>query len=157
MLNLIFQTGKAKDKSKVCVDSRDFFSLHKKKEWFEDHFVRRIIREVDHAEVIRGFVLENDEGEAIPPEYLSTGAKTAICVYEFADMIFNATQMGDNAFKFVIELSRKRDITILVYRDLPYNGLRGISLYKDYEKAEYADADEFYELMDEWLKEIMND
>lgn len=157
MLNLIFQTGKAKDRSKVCVDSRDFFSFQKKKEWFEDPFVQRIIREVDHAEVVRGFVLENDEGEAIPPEYLSTGAKTAICVYEFADMIFNATQMGDNALKFVLELSRERDVTILVYRDLPYVGLRGIPLYKDYERVEFADAAEFYEHMDEWLEEIMND
>lgn len=157
MLNLIFQTGKAKEPSKVCVDSRDFFSLHKKKEWFQDPFVRRIIREVDKAEVIRDFVLENDEGEAIPPEYLSTGTKTAICIYKFADMVFNATQMGDNAFKFVLELSQERDITVLVYRDLPYNGLCKVPLYKDYEKVEVKDAAEFYDLMDEWLEEIMND
>ena len=43
MLNVIFQTSKAKDPSKVIVDSRFFFSKNKKKEWFADPFVQSII------------------------------------------------------------------------------------------------------------------
>lgn len=157
MLNLIFQTGKAKNPAQVCPDSRAFFSIHKKKEWFTDPFVRKIIHEVDGASVLEGFVLQDSVGEIIPPEYLSTGAKTAICVYLFPDMVFNATQMGDNALKFVLALAVTRDVTLLVYRNLPYNGLLGIPISKDYEPVSFADAEEFYDCMDEWLEEIYND
>ena len=91
MLNLIFQKAKAKDVSKVRVDVRAFFAREKKAEWFADPFVQQVMQTVDHAEQIDGFVLKDGEGNVIPPEYLSTGTKTAICIYEFPDMIFNAT------------------------------------------------------------------
>lgn len=157
MLNLIFQKAKAKDPKTVRVDSRDFFSIEKKVEWFQDPFVQQIIREVDHAECEEGFVLRNEEGVAIPPEYLSTGAKTAICVYEFPDLIFNATQMGDNALNFVLQLSLERDITLLVYRVLPYDSFRDLDVYKDYKKVEFEDWLDFCTKIDEWLEEIYND
>lgn len=157
MINLIFQINKAHDPEKVQPDSRAFFSMNKKKEWFEDPFVQRIMQEVDGASVISGYVLKDRSGEVIPPEYLSTGTKTAVCVYFFPDMVFNATQMGDNALQFVLELSQCRDITLLVYRDLPYFAFRGLSVCKDYEPVSFADDGEFYECMDEWLEEIYND
>lgn len=157
MLNLIFQKAKAKDPKTVRVDSRDFFSIEKKVEWFQDPFVQQIIREVDHAECEEGFVLRNEEGIAIPPEYLSTGAKTAICVYEFPELIFNATQMGDNALNFVLQLSLERDITLLVYRVLPYDSFRDLDVYKDYKKIEFEDWLDFCTKVDEWLEEIYND
>lgn len=157
MLNLIFQKAKAKDPKTIRVDSRDFFSIEKKVEWFQDPFVQQIIREVDHAECEEGFVLRNEEGVAIPPEYLSTGAKTAICVYEFPDLIFNATQMGDNALNFVLQLSLERDITLLVYRVLPYDYFRDLDVYKDYKKVEFEDWLDFCTKIDEWLEEIYND
>lgn len=126
-------------------------------EWFSDPYVQRVMKEVDRVEYVDGFVLKNEEGIAIPPEYLSTGAKTAICVYEFPDVIFNATQMGDNAFKFVLELSLKRDITVLVYRLLPYEAMRSLSLYKDYEPVSFDDWEDFYDKLNVWLEEIYND
>lgn len=157
MLNMIFQRAKAKDPDKVIVDSRAFFSLEKKEEWFRDPFVRRILNEVDHVECIDGFVLRNEEGIVMPPEYLSTGSKTAICTYEFPDLIFNATQMGDNAFKFILELSSTRDITVLVYRLLPYMAMRNLQLCKDYVPVHFTDDVDFYDKLDEWLEEIYND
>lgn len=43
MLNLIFQKAKAKDISKVRVDSRAFFAREKKADWFTDPFVRQVM------------------------------------------------------------------------------------------------------------------
>lgn len=157
MLNLIYQRAKAKDVRSVRVDSRAFFSNKKKVEWFKDPFVQEIIGTVDHCRVIDGFVLENEEGNVIPPEYLSTGSKTAICVYEFPELIFNATQMGDNAFAFVLKLAKTRDVTVLTYRMLPYNWLKRLQVCKDYEPVDLGDWQRFAVLQDEWLEEIYND
>ena len=155
MLNVIFTKEKAK--SKVVTDSRMFFSTHKKAEWFQDPFVQQIVKTVEDAEVIDGFVLKGKYCEAMPPEYLSTGSKTAICVYEFPDTIFNFTQMGDNAFQFVIMLAKTRDVTGLCYRDLPWNLMQGIVFAKDYEVVDISDPDEFTENIYEWLEESAND
>ena len=71
MMNLIFQTAKAKDPSKVNPDSRIIFDLEKKQEWFQDPFVQHIMREVDHVTVLQGFVLQTEDGNVIPPDYFN--------------------------------------------------------------------------------------
>ena len=153
MLNIIFQKAKAKDQDKIIIDSRIFFSVNKKKEWFSDKFVQLIMEKVDRVKVIRDFVLEDEDGNAIPPEYLSTGAKTAICIYKFPDMIFNLTQMGDNALVYALAVSKVTDITALCYRFLPYNLLMKVGFNKDYEPYNLSDPLEFPEDMRQWLEE----
>ena len=157
MLNLIFQRAKAYNPKDVYFDSRMFFELNKKQEWFEDPFVQRIMKEVDHVTVIQGFVLQAANGNVIPPEYLCTGTKTAICMYEHPELIFNATQMGDNVFCYICELALTQDITVLTYRDLPYNLLKRLDVQKDYKPVSFTDAGEYFEKFDEWLEEIYND
>ena len=103
MLNLIFQKNKAKDPDKVWVDSRRFFDTKVNENWLQDEFVQDAIMKIDNAKVLEGCILRDFEGKIIPPQYLSTGTKTVICVYEFPDLIFNATQMGDNALAFVLK------------------------------------------------------
>lgn len=157
MLNLIFQRNKAKNPDKVWVDSRGFFDTKVNDDWFKDEFVRNIIESVDKAKVIEGCVLKDFEGKIIPPQFLSTGTKTAICVYLFPDLIFNATQMGDNALAFILKLAENRDITLLTYRDMPYNVLNVIGFTKDYLPVEYEDDVEYWELFDLWKEEMFND
>lgn len=157
MLNLIFQTAKAKDPSKVNPDSRLVFDLYKKQEWFQDPFVQQIIKEVDHATVLQGFVLQTDKGMIIPPEYLSTGTKTAICMYEMSDQVFNLTQMGDNVFVYMCQLALERDVTVLTYRMLPYSLLCQLDCCKDYIPVVFTDAEDYYDKFEEWLEEIYND
>lgn len=157
MLNLIFQRAKASDPKKVYFDSRMFFEMNKKQEWFEDPFIQQMMQEVDHVSVLQGFVLQAANGNVIPPEYLCTGTKTAICMYECQDLIFNATQMGDNVFYYICKIACTRDITVLTYRDLPYNLLKQLEVQKDYKPVTFADAGEYFEKFDEWLEEIYND
>lgn len=159
MLNLIFSRYKADDNALVYDDSRILFTQRKRAEWFQDQYVQRIIKEVDGATVVDGLVLKSRYGQIIPPEYLSTGSQTAICVYEFPDYIFNATQMGDNALYFALKLAVNRNITLLTYRSLPLYWLRELSLQKDYKSLDIAGMDNatVINLFDEWLKEGLND
>lgn len=155
MLNLIFQRNKAKDPSTVIADCRGFFNLKKKANWFQDPFVQKILMSIDGATVIDGLVFKSKTGDVIPAEYLSTGTKVMICIYEFPNMIFNITQMGNNVIPLLIELCKKEDRTVLSYRLIPIYQLSKIPLQKDYQ--DYQVHEDSYDDVDEWLEEIMND
>ena len=155
MLNLIFQTQKAKDPASVIVDCRNYFNRRKQDSWFEDSFVCEIIGTIDGAEVIQGCVLRNRYGKVIPADYLSTGSKTMICIYQFPDKIFNITQMENNVLPFLMRLCEKEDRTVICYRDIPIYQLSRIRLQKDY--VDYVVHEDSYDDIDEWLEEIYND
>lgn len=157
MLNLIFQRNKAKNPKDVLIDSRGYFSRFKKEEWFSDKFVQEIIRKIDNAEIISGFVLKGYDGSIIPPEYLSIGSKTMICIYEFPDKIFNITQIGNNVVPFLVELCKQRDVTALTYREIPFRFFGDIGFLKDYQPVTYEDDIDYYDRFGEWLKEMFND
>lgn len=152
MLNLIFQ--KAKTNLHFIPDCRLFFSNNKQEEWFKDPFVQEIIKEVDSAELIDGFCIRDRLGKTVPPEYLSSGSKVAILIWKYPDKVFNLTQCGNNAFKFVVDLCRKYDRTELTYRYLPTHLMEGLPLQKD---GVDITLEEYDDLVDEWLEEIMND
>lgn len=154
MLNLIYSKLKAPSNTIVCTDCRYFFFKQKKTEWFKDPFVQYLMKYVDNTTLVDGFVLKNAKGESIPPEYLSTGTKTAILVYEFPNMIFNATQMRDNAFLFVSALCKKQDRAVLTYRYLPEFLLEGLELHKDGKPFRLEDYDD---IVDSWLAEGYDD
>ena len=160
MLNLIFSKHKAKEGVIVHPDSRMFFSIEKKAAWFQDPYVQEIIEKVDGATVVDGMVLKSRNGEIIPPEYLSTGSKTAICVYEFQNDVFNATQMGDNALYFALRVALQHDITLLTYHILPEVWLRQLKLQKDYKPVVLHsddDDEDFIEQFEHWLEEGLQD
>lgn len=152
MLNLIFQ--RAKTDKNVIVDSRGFFSINKKIEWFQDPVVKNIMKYVDKIVVKDGFCLENELGMVIPPEYLSTGCKTAILVWEYPDTVFNMTQCGNNAFKCVSDICKYYDRTELTYRFLPFRYLESLQLQKD---GIPITLDEYEECVDDWIEEMYND
>lgn len=154
MLNLIYCKENVKDKSKVCIDSRPFFSEVKQADWFQEPVIQSLLKNIDGTTVVDGFVLQNGNGEIIPPEYLPTGVKTAILVYKFPNMIFNGTQMGYNAFCFVRDLCKVQDRTLLTYRYIPTYLLEGLELRKDNVPFELKDYDN---LVDDWLNEGYND
>jgi len=152
MLNLIFQKGKTS--MPVYVDSRNFFSMNKKEEWFTDRIVQTIMDYVDGTVLVSGFVLRDRMGRTIPPEYLSTGCKTAILIWKFPGLVFNVTQCGDNAFKCVADLCEYNDRTVLTYRYLPERYLKRLELQKDGISFSITDYDG---LVDGWLEEKYND
>ncbi len=99
-----------KDFDKVITKIDKNFTYIKKTEWFKHDFVKRVIREIDHAEVVDGDILRNQQGNFLADK-LSTGAKALIMMYE-TDYIFNATSCGDNCAPFILELAEMKDLTI---------------------------------------------
>lgn len=113
MLNVYFGRDSVKDKKSV-LDTRIYFRRHKRAEWFEDDFVKRFLKEIDGSEVLFDEALKNRFGKGISTEQISTGCKTLCCIYynDDKDIVFYGTAMGDNCYKFVMEMARNKDISL---------------------------------------------
>ena len=48
----------------------------------------------------------------IPPERLSGGTKTLLLILNESEKIFNASTCGDNCAKWILEIGKRKDITI---------------------------------------------
>lgn len=114
MLNIIFGREHCDEKALV-LDNRIWFRKHKKPEWFEDPFVKEFLKKVDNTTVLFEEALKDYRGRGISTEMISSGCKTLCCIYyNIGDQIFNGSLMGDNCVPFLMEIAKKRDITIML-------------------------------------------
>jgi hypothetical protein len=84
----------------------DVFDAWKQASWFEEDFVKRVIRGIDKAEVELGFSVRSLEtGEGFSVNDLSGGAKYLILLYILRDKpILVKTTMGENCVPYLEEL-----------------------------------------------------
>ena len=119
MLNVIFGRESCEH---FVLDTRVWFSQHKKPEWFEDPFVKEFLKEVDNTEVLFEEALKDYRGRGISTEMISTGCKTLCDIYfDNEGTIFYGSAMGDNCIPFLIRISEQKDVTIVLehYMDFP--------------------------------------
>ena len=135
----------------------------KKPEWFENDFVKRVIKDIDKAEVLFEEALKDRWGHGMPTEHLSSGSKTLICIYYHPELRFNGSMMGDNCIPFLMEIAKEKDIRIwlehfmdLRDQDIPFITVDGetVDMYgyecKYSEWSEWVDtcSEEYYEQLD---------
>lgn len=72
-----------------------------------DRGVAKIIKNIDNSEYIAGTVdMETRFNRKIDVTYLSTGCKTAICIYLKPKICFSTLQCGDNALVEILKLEK---------------------------------------------------
>ena len=81
-------------------------------DWFADDFAKKVIKKVDKSEVIDVSAIKSPVLGIIPPTSLSGGVKTLLLIKNYPEKVFNASTCGDNCAKFILELAKKRDVTI---------------------------------------------
>ncbi len=91
--------------------------------WFQDPFVQEMIAEVDNTRYVEGYIFDSPVLGPIPPERLSGGVKTLIMIYERTDKIFDATSCGPNCAHMLLEIGRRRDVTVNLHYFMPMKGL----------------------------------
>lgn len=99
----------------VIVNVSVYFNFMKKREWFDDPFVRRVIKEIDKSEVINGEYIESPVFGGISPDRLSSGTKALILMRCDSQYTVYATRCGDNCFPFIKELSESQDVHIMLH------------------------------------------
>ena len=100
------------DMPSAIYNTEVFFKNTYEEDWLLDDFARRVIKKVDHSEVIDGQAIKSPVLGMIPPVDLSGGAKTLLLIKNCPDKVFNASTCGDNCAKFILELAKENDVTI---------------------------------------------
>ncbi|MBR3317052.1 MAG: DUF4869 domain-containing protein [Atopobiaceae bacterium] len=80
--------------------------------WFDDEFVRRMIKSVDKSIVLGDALIQSPVLGKIAPTQLSGGVKTLILIYYKPELVFNASTCGNNCAWWILRMASKRDITI---------------------------------------------
>lgn len=82
--------------------------------WLNDDFARKMIKDIDNAEVLSGQAVNSKALGVIPVTKISGGLKTLLLIYNDTNKIFNASTCGDNCAKWILKIAKdsNRDITI---------------------------------------------
>ena len=90
-----------------------YFANTYEDEWITDELSREMIRDVDRSEVIGAHLIESPVLGPISPKELSGGVKTLILMaLDDKEQIFNASACGDNCAKWILKISRMKNLTI---------------------------------------------
>lgn len=106
-------------------DPATYFKHQMEDEWITSEISRKMIRDVDHSQVLSAHVIESPVMGAITPLQLSGGVKTLILMaHDDGNKIFNASACGDNCAKWILEISKYRDITITLHHIMKFPELK---------------------------------
>lgn len=82
-------------------------------EWITDPLSVEMIQDVDKSEVIGPHLIESPVLGPISPKELSGGVKTLMLIaFDENEGVFNASACGDNCSKWILQISREKDLTI---------------------------------------------
>ena len=105
-----------------------WFRFNYDEEWLADPFVEEMMTDIDKSHYKGGQLIESDVLGPIPPEKLSGGLQTLICIYKRPDLVFNATSCGENCAKWLAEIGRREDITINLRYYMPFDDCNDIEI-----------------------------
>lgn len=80
--------------------------------WFDEQFVKDIIQDIDKSTVISPRLIDSPILGPIGPLDIAGGTKACILMKYLDDKIINASSCGDNCAKWIIEISKTKDLTI---------------------------------------------
>ena len=97
--------------------------------WLEDELSKKMIKDVDKSEYRGGELIYSNLLGPISPRDLSGGVKTLISIYMESGLIFDATSCGENCAKWLIEIGRKKDITINLKYLMQFDGCEPFKIF----------------------------
>jgi len=106
MLNVYFGA-----KPEMIIDVDAEFDFNYEDEWFDDPFVRAMIKDVDQSDVVSAYAIKSPVLGMIAPTMISGGVKALILMLK-EDFIIWGTACGDNCSKWIIEIAKQKDFTI---------------------------------------------
>ncbi|MBQ8708885.1 MAG: DUF4869 domain-containing protein [Succinivibrionaceae bacterium] len=96
--------------------------------WFDDTFVQEMVAKIDGTRYVGGYIFDSPTLGPISPEKLSGGLKTLVMIYERTDRIFDATSCGPNCTPLLLEIGRRRDVTVNLRYCMPMDGLEPLDI-----------------------------
>ncbi|MEZ3468025.1 MAG: DUF4869 domain-containing protein [Schaedlerella sp.] len=109
------QSSSAKEELDFGYDTEAILSIDKyfnntyDEDWLDDPFVKEMVLDIDHSEVLDKYCIQSPVLGQIPPEKLSGGVKALICMYELDDFYVDLIVCGKNCEKWIAEIAEKKD------------------------------------------------
>ncbi|MFR5600830.1 MAG: DUF4869 domain-containing protein [Lachnospiraceae bacterium] len=103
-------------------DAPAYFDNVYEDEWIEDEFVKMMIQDVDHSTVISSHVIESPILGAITPKEISGGVKVLILMLKDDTFVYNLSNCGNNCAKWVLEIAKKKDLTVYLQHIMRFEG-----------------------------------
>ena len=149
---LYIHLGEFKNEYIIDVDLQ--FNIFKEISWFEDNFVKNVIREIDKSEVVKGEYIESPVWGGMSPEKLSSGCKAVILMKFYPQRVIYATRCGDNCVRSILSLAQQQDVHILLHHCMKFPDSFQAIMY-DSGKEVTSDAEfvrEYYNFADRFQK-----
>ena len=91
-------------------------------EWITDPLSVQMIKDMDKSEVVSPHLIESPVLGPISTKELSGGVKTLMLMaFDESGKIFNASSCGNNCAKWIVEISRQKDLTINLHHVLDFS------------------------------------
>ncbi|MDR1641983.1 MAG: DUF4869 domain-containing protein [Clostridiales bacterium] len=94
-----------------------------KPEWFDDPFVKEMVKDVDKSVLVNHLLTYNFRGESMPTEGISGGVKTLIAMYKRPNYLYRGNAMGGNCAKWVVEIGKRVDCYMTLTYCMPLGGI----------------------------------
>ena len=109
----------------------DNFNLMYEEEWFDDPFVKEMVKDIDDSIVVSRHCIESPILGQIAPERLSGGVKACICMWCMGEEcpIIDLIVCGENCQPWLSKIFEKRNVSVsmsgydLLFEDLPIKGI----------------------------------
>ena len=106
-----------------------YFNHVYKAEWFDDNFVKEMVKDVDNSTVLSRYCIQSPILGQIPPERLSGGVKALICLWKMDKCLIDLIVCGENCERWLSEISQRKDIRVsmssydLTFKGYPIQGI----------------------------------
>lgn len=90
-------------------------------EWLETDLAKKMIKDIDKSELVGPHLIQSPVLGPISPRELSGGVKTLLLLaFDESGKVFNATACGDNCAKWILEIAKKKDLTISLHYSMNF-------------------------------------
>jgi hypothetical protein len=92
--------------------------------WITDPLSVQMIKDIDQSEVVGTHLIQSPVLGSIPVKEISGGVKTLILMaFDQSGKIFNASACGDNCAKWIVEISKRKDLTINLHHMMDFSSV----------------------------------
>lgn len=99
-----------------------YFDNQYEDDWITEPLAVRMIKEIDKSDVIGPHLIESPVLGPISVKEISGGVKTLILMaFDESGRVFNASACGDNCAKWIVEIGKRKDLTINLHHVMDFS------------------------------------